>query len=311
MSVSERSLHWNVAALWQQLAPLLPDLSIEVVRRSISTNTALLERARAAPDLRTGYAGAETVQQVRVRRGVEGESFGRRSIDLQPCLLVAEHQSGGRGRHGRAWQSNLGASLTFSFGLPLSMPDGSGLSLALGTALCEALDNVPHLPDGPCAHIGLKWPNDLWLSNDAMDTPGTGRKLGGILIETVSAGAQRLVIVGVGINVLPFNTYELNTGFASLREIAPHITAPEVLAQVALPLVQALKLFEREGFASFAQRFAQRDALQGRQVTTNLVDLPQAWAHGVSPQGALLLRTDDGEIRSITSSEISVRLAPP
>ena len=289
-------LQWGAEALWQQLEPLLPGLSVEVVHSTRSTNTALLERARAVPD--TGPGSLDAI----VRASVESGAFGRRRIDLQPCLLVAEHQTAGRGRQGRAWHSSPGASLTFSLALPLAAEDWSGLSLAVGVALAEALDDAP----ATAPRIGLKWPNDLWLLGD----PNTTRKLGGILIETVSAGAQRLAIIGIGLNIQRFEPTEINTGFAPLHELDAEATAPAVLARVALPLVQALQQFEREGFAAFAARFAARDVLVGCPVTTTLPEVPQGIARGVSAQGALLVETDSG-LQHVASGEVSVRLARP
>ena len=293
---SPPTMHWGAEALWHQLVPLLPGLSVEVVHSARSTNTTLLERARAAPD--TSPGGFDAI----VRPSVESGAFGRRAVDLQPCLLVAEHQSAGRGRQGRAWHSVPGASLTFSLALPLAMVDWSGLSLAIGVALAEALDDAP----GGRPRIGLKWPNDLWLLGE----PNTTRKLGGILIETVAAGAQRLAVIGIGLNVQRFDPLEVNTGFAPLHELDPEATAPAVLARVALPLVRALKQFEREGFAPFAERFAARDVLIGHSVTTTLPEVPGGVAHGVSAQGALLVQTDLGLV-SVASGEVSVRLARP
>jgi BirA family transcriptional regulator, biotin operon repressor / biotin---[acetyl-CoA-carboxylase] ligase len=275
--------------------PLLPGLSVEVVHSARSTNTTLLERARAVPNTSPGALDAI------VHASVESGAFGRRSIDLQPCLLVAEHQSAGRGRQGRSWHSAPGASLTFSLALPLKMPDWSGLSLAIGVAIAEALDDA----HGGPPRIGLKWPNDLWLLGD----PNATRKLGGILIETVSAGAQRLAVIGIGLNVQRFEPIEANTGFAPLHELDTEATAPAVLARIALPLVQALKEFERAGFPAFAERFAARDVLIGRHVTTTMPDAPQGVARGVSREGALQLETEAG-MRSITGGEVSVRLAP-
>ena len=301
--MSEPPIRWGAAALWQQLVPLLPGRSVEVAGRALSTNTSLLERARATPDVRdnTSANSADVV----VRRSVESGAFGRRAVDLQPCLLVAEHQSAGRGRQGRSWQSLPGASLTFSLGLPLAATDWSGLSLAVGVALCEALE--PAHSAGP--QIGLKWPNDLWLMDGPLHGAATGRKLGGILIETVAAGTQRLVIIGVGLNVLPFDVAEANTGFAALHELDAATTAPTVLAKIALPLVRALQQFEREGFAAFAERFAARDLLRGRTVRTTSAEVPEGIARGVSLQGALLVQSASG-IASVTSGEVSVRLAP-
>ena len=302
---AQPAIHWGAEALWERLVPLLPGLSVEVVHRLASTNTALLERARAAPDVDVDANADARDADVIVRRSVESGAFGRRAIDLQPCLLVAEHQSGGRGRQGRAWQSAAGASLTFSLGLPLAAADWSGLSLAVGVALAEALDPAP--ADAPGPHIGLKWPNDLWLMNGPLAGNPHGRKLGGILIETVAAAAQRLVIIGIGLNVLPFEATEANTGFASLHELDAATSAPAVLARIALPLVQALQQFEREGFKAFAKRFAARDLLRGRTVRTTSPEVPEGTARGVSAQGALLVQSATG-IASVSSGEVSVRL---
>ena len=301
--MSEQPIRWGAEALWRQLVPLLPGLSVDVVQRVLSTNTSLLERARAAPDVRdnTSADSAEVV----VRRSVESGAFGRRAADLQPCMLVAEHQTAGRGRQGRPWQSLPGASLTFSLGLPLAATDWSGLSLAVGVALCGALEAAGSTD----LRIGLKWPNDLWLMDGPLHGAATGRKLGGILIETVAAGTQRLVVIGIGLNVLPFDPAEANTGFASLHELDAAATAPTVLAKIALPLVQALQQFEREGFAAFAERFAARDLLCGRTVRTTSPEVPEGIARGVSLQGALLVQSASG-IASVASGEVSVRLAP-
>ncbi|WOB08833.1 biotin--[acetyl-CoA-carboxylase] ligase [Piscinibacter gummiphilus] len=290
-----QALQWGAESLWQRLEPLLPGLSVEVVARSVSTNSALLERARVR-------AEPPTDELVQVRRSIESGAFGRRAADVQPCLLVAEHQTGGRGRLGRTWQASIGASLTFSLSLPMNPADWSGLSLAVGVAIADALD-----PAG--ARVGLKWPNDLWLMDPA-PTPGAppGRKLGGILIETVTAGPVRLAVIGIGLNITPQPLEDLSSGYACLQELDPDVTAPSALAQVAEPLVRALKGFERQGFAPFAARYAARDLLRGRTVTTTQANVPNGVAAGISPTGALLVR-DENELHEVSSGEVSVRLA--
>ena len=296
--MTETPLHWGAEALWQQLEPLLPGLSVEVVARIASTNTALLERARVASQPEGDSAF------VQVRRSIESGAFGRRAADIQPCLLVAEHQTAGRGRMGRTWRSIPGASLTFSLALPMRMADWSGLSLAVGVALADAME-----PDATAgaARIGLKWPNDLWL----MAGPGRGTKLGGILIETVAAGAQRLAVIGVGLNVMQQEAAnDGGTEFGALQELEPQASAPVLLERVALPLVKALKQFEREGFRAFAERYAARDLLRGHAVRTTLRDVPEGVAQGVSSDGALLVQAPGG-LQRITSGEVSVRLNPP
>ncbi len=269
-------LYWPAESLWQQIEPLLPGFTVEVLPTIDSTNTELMRRARA----------------------------GR----MEPTLLIAEEQTAGRGRRGRPWSSSVlyegtGArpSLTVSLGLPLTPADWSGLSLAVGVSVAESLQ--PQLPPAGSGapRILLKWPNDLWLEGD--------RKLGGILVETASFGhttpeTPRYVIVGIGLNVLPVLAEGLSTPPACLREVDRGLNAARALERIALPLVQSLLGFAAHGFAPFQPRFARRDVLAGRAVT--LSDGQHGMAHGVGDDGALLVHTSTG-MRAITSADVSVR----
>jgi BirA family transcriptional regulator, biotin operon repressor / biotin---[acetyl-CoA-carboxylase] ligase len=208
-----------------------------------------------------------------------------RAGQTEPTLLVAEQQSAGRGRLGRHWASTPGSSLTFSLGLLLQPQAWDGLSLAVGTSVAGSLH----------ADIQLKWPNDLWVQ---------GCKLAGILIETAAVGEQRYAVVGVGINITPRPADGLSTPPAYLQALLPHTSAALALESVAAPLLRDLLLFEREGFAPFATRFAARDALRGREV--GLSDGMQGSAQGVDGQGALLVHTLAG-LQRVTSAEVSVR----
>ena len=304
VTIDYQPLAWDAESLWRQLEPLLPGLAVEVVARSESTNTQLLQRLR-------GAQGAALQDMVLP---------GRRASDTQPCLLVAEHQTVGRGRMGRSWLAAPGASLTFSLALPLAPVDWSGLSLAVGVALAEALDRAPlkettGRPEFPCSpsggrtpyggglggalgspRIGLKCPNDLWLDQ---------RKLGGVLIETVSVGSRRMAVIGVGLNVRPMQVAAVSSGYACLSELDPSVSAPAVLHRLASPLVLALRTFEREGFAAFHACYAARDVLRGHSVRSGLIE---GLAQGVATSGALQVATPAG-LQLITSSEVSVRLA--
>lgn len=268
-------LRWPAEAVWEAVAPLLPGFTVEVLPSIASTNTELMQRARA------------------------GSS--------EPTLLVAEVQTAGRGRLGRAWNNAAGDSLMFSLGLPLAPVEWSGLSLAVGVSIAENLQPVP-LPGA--ARIGLKWPNDLWLDD--------GRKLGGILVETASlvgaasapapgAGrAARYVVVGVGINVRPPSAQGLTTPPGSLQDVDTRLDAPAALLRLVPPLVAMLQSFEAQGFAPLRERFHQRDVLRGREVV--LSDGGAGTADGVEADGALRVRTAQG-VQAVTGSEISVRPA--
>ena len=142
----------------------------------------------------------------------------------------------------------------------------------------------------------VKWPNDLWYDD---------RKLGGVLIETLAVGSHRVAVIGVGLNVRPMEVPALTHGYACLHELDAEIDAPATLHRVALPLVRALREFEREGFAAFHARFARLDVLRGRQVRSGAIE---GIAQGVSPEGGLQVATEHG-LHVITSNEVSVRLS--
>jgi BirA family biotin operon repressor/biotin-[acetyl-CoA-carboxylase] ligase len=257
-SRAHTSRPWPLESVWQQIEPVLPGLTVELLPTVDSTNTELMRRARAG--------------------------------HLDPALLVAEQQTSGRGRLGRAWQSEPGASLTFSLGLRLAPQDWWGLSLAVGVAAAQALH-----PD-----VRLKWPNDLWVGD---------AKLGGILIETAPAGTDqrsRYVIVGIGLNIRAPSVDALATPPAWLAQLDPGRNAGAALLAVVPPVAAALRRFEAEGFVPFREAFARRDVLAGREV--RLSDGTTGTALGVDGQGALLVHTAAGEV-AITSSEVSVRPA--
>jgi BirA family biotin operon repressor/biotin-[acetyl-CoA-carboxylase] ligase len=267
------ALHvWNdkaVQALTLALRALCPQAGVEVVGSIDSTNAELMRRGQGAHST--------------------------------PTLLVALSQTAGRGRMGRVWSAQPGQGLTFSWGMHLAPADWSGLSLAVGLALAQALD-----PQGQWG-VRLKWPNDLWWQ------PGdTARKLGGILIETqmrlvsAPAPAQRWCVVGVGLNLVSPEMGELSVPPVGWCEItgAPASCAPEVLQLCMAALVPAMLAFERHGFAPLVDQFAQRDALRGQAVV--LSDGRQGQAQGVNAQGALRLQTDQG-VQWVSSAEVSVR----
>ena len=301
MPDANKHLNWGAEALWQALEPLLPGFSVEVHSRIESTNTRLLDRARAlsgqpdAPVTRPGELDGLSRREI--------TPHGRRAGDVSPCLLVAEQQTRGRGRLGRGWVSSAGASLTFSLSLPLAPEQWSGLSLAVGLALADALDPMPLALQGQDRpRIGLKWPNDLWL----MDGPGQGRKLGGILIETVTVGDHRMCVIGVGLNIRPQAAEGLAHGYACLQEIDAQASAPATLARVAEPLVRAMKRFEREGFEPLVAAYSRRDLLLGQAVSISHPQAMDGVAEGVDEQGALRVRSDG--MHRVVSGEVSVRL---
>lgn len=262
---SVRPKRESVGTILEQVAPVLPGFTVEILAQIDSTNSELMRRAKAG--------------------------------QTAPILLVAEHQTAGRGRLGRTW-FDAGAGLKspdlmFSLGLELAPADWSGLSLAVGIGIAQSLH----------PQLRLKWPNDLWIN---------GRKLGGILIETAPLAAQpsRYLVIGVGVNILPRDGTGLATPPAGLAELLPGVDASVALGHIALPLVAAVKQFEQSGFAPFQRRFNELDALAGQEVTVSGSNPVSGTAQGVDAMGSLLLQSTAGVVK-ISSSEVSVRPGGP
>lgn len=254
------TLHWPAETIWEQVEPLLPGFTVEVLPEIDSTNTELMRRARAG--------------------------------QLDPVLLVAEHQTAGRGRLGRDWQGGVSgrhATLAFSLGLPLAPADWSGLSLAVGLSVAQSLH-----PD-----LKIKWPNDIWLDE---------RKLAGILIETALLGEVRYAVIGVGINIGALDPTGMRTPPAALVELLPDATVCSALGRVLAPLVRDLLVFQRETFAPLRTAFHLRDLLYGREV--QCTDGTVGVARGVDAGGALLVHTPAG-LKKITSAEVGARPVSP
>ena len=113
-------------------------------------------------------------------------------VDIEGAVLIAEHQTAGRGRQGRRWSASPRAQITMSVGVRVADIPASAwgwLSLLTGVAV---VDTVAPLIEGTVADVGLKWPNDVLAGPSG--SPG---KLAGILAEVT----RPVVVIGLGLNV--------------------------------------------------------------------------------------------------------------
>ena len=252
----------------------------------------------------TGSTNDDLLARVRAAAALGATAFA-------PCLLVADRQRAGRGRHGRHWHATPAASLTFSIAWTSPRSDLSGLSLAVGCALADAID-VPGRP----LRIGLKWPNDLWLVDapsagvDDLGSPRDpfaarpeGRKLAGILVETAPLGRGRVAVIGVGINIRAQDVADAASGVACVAEIDAEATPETTLARVAPALFAALRSFDTAGFSAFVDRFAARDVLRGLRVCgSGAHGEVEGIAAGIAVDGSLCIDTATGAI-AVASGE--------
>jgi len=244
-------------------------------------------------------AAANVDVEVVAHTGSTNADLLARATDLaRPTLLVAEHQSAGRGRAGRSWLSAAGASLTFSLAWKFSGAPQRllGLPLATGVALAEAVaaQGVP---------VQLKWPNDVLKD---------GAKLAGILIETRGAvDGGTWAVIGVGMNLLMPDDMEQRIGRTVAA--APWLARMDrdvLMAALLSALVRAMQQFEAAGFAAFRARWDGLHAWRAQMVaiTDASVVLQQGMAVGVDDSGRLLLDTVDGRV-AVLAGDVSLRRA--
>jgi BirA family biotin operon repressor/biotin-[acetyl-CoA-carboxylase] ligase len=215
-------------------------------------------------------------------------------------VCLAELQSAGRGRRGRAWRMPLGGGIAMSVLKRFEGPMSSlaGLSLAVGVAATEAL--------GVCAihEVALKWPNDL---------VARGAKLGGILVEL---GGDALgpchAVVGVGLNFrLGATAAAIDQACIDLAALsAAPLSRVQVAARLVDHLVDALDRFAASGFGAFAAAYARHDALRGREVEVLQTERRRhGTARGIDARGAMRIAFAEGE-EVVDSGEVSLRMRP-
>jgi BirA family biotin operon repressor/biotin-[acetyl-CoA-carboxylase] ligase len=220
------------------------------------------------------------------------------------AVLLAERQTGGRGRRGRAWTSPLAANIYMSVSRIFAggLARLPGLSLVAGVATAEALQAAGF------SGIRLMWPNDLVTERD-----GGFRKLGGLLVEGggENAGPVRAVL-GLGLNTcMPAGQAahidQPHVDLATLAGAAPSRNA--LVAAVLAHWLPALAQFDADGLAPFLERYSAFDALAGRDIALHTdAGVQCAHALGLAPDGALRVRVDGREQR-VHSGDISVRAA--
>lgn len=209
-------------------------------------------------------------------------------------VVVAERQTAGRGRMGRSWVAEPGASLTFSLLWRFATGTSpAGLSLAVGVALAEALAGAG------VAGLALKWPNDLLRD---------GRKLAGVLVELVP-GTPSAAVIGIGLNLqLP------QAMPAELRSTSAAValdTAPSILlAGLLASLHEVLNAFAADGFFAVRERWLARCAHLDAPVNILSEFAPPLAGRcvGIDVDGALLVETDVC-VQRILSGEVSLRPA--
>jgi BirA family biotin operon repressor/biotin-[acetyl-CoA-carboxylase] ligase len=294
-------------AIWKHIKDLQEDgYQIEGVRNRGY-------RLLAVPDLVTGSE---------IRNGLQTRRFGQYVVDLkntgstnviaakladegepEGTLVIADQQTGGKGRRGRAWYSPGGTGIWMSLILRPELPMAQAPQLTLVAAVAVSLA----LTEIVGQKAGIKWPNDILFED---------RKVCGILTEmNMESEEINSVIVGIGVNVnqeLHDFPLELQDRATSLRMVTGQRLQRAAAAQRILEQFEVLyDLFLREGgFAPIRELWKRQSVTIGKQV---VAQTPRGVIKGIAvdidEMGALVLRDEQGQVQKIYSADIL--LAPP
>lgn len=300
------TLGMSRAAVWKQLQRL-GDWGVDVEAvpgrgYRLQAPFRLLDRDEVLDAVPDGLR--HLLADIEVHRLIDSTNRYLMEADRDPAdrparACLAEHQTAGRGRRGRQWQSPFGANIYLSLRWQFADTpvDLSALALMVGVVIAEELERIG------VASPGLKWPNDLvWQ----------GRKLGGILIELHGeAGGACDVVIGTGLNIsMPRTTADaIDQPWVDLEEILGdrRPSRSRLAGKLTGGLIEAIGQFQREGFAPFASRWQRLDLLAGKPVRLEQQgQLIDGVAAGVDADGALRLEVD-GSVRRFLAGDVSLR----
>ena len=218
-------------------------------------------------------------------------------LDNHGLVIVADHQTAGKGRIGRKWASIPGAQLQFSVVVHPTLPKEQipVMSLLVGVVVAETLEEKLGLKPT------LKWPNDVLLD---------GRKVCGILLELKTLRPKEpLLAIGIGLNCLGspedfppelqdiLTTLQANTSAQVDRE--------EILTSLLARMETEYQELVEGGKAALLERWRARANFSNQQVRFPTSKGPQVGVvEGVSEDGFLLVKTDEGEGWALSSGEL-------
>ena len=237
----------------------------------------------------------------------ETDSTNSRAMELaragavEGTAVIADSQTGGKGRLGRKWFSPKGTNLYTSIILrpPVAPREAPSMTLLFAVAVSEAIEAFTNALLVPT----VKWPNDVLLGE---------RKVAGVLTE-MAAEMDRVeyVVCGVGVN-LNMDTLksETETGVraASLKEAASsEIERARFTRELYYTLEKWYKIYLKDGIAPVTTAWRSYFAAEGKQIRVDAINrVVEGVCAGIDESGSLLVRASSGEIERITSGEMTL-----
>lgn len=219
--------------------------------------------------------------------------------DIDGAVLLAEHQTAGRGRHGRHWSAPARSQLSLSVGVAADTVPTEGwgwLTLATGVAVADAIAELSGPP------VGLKWPNDI-LAGDG--------KLAGILAEV--AAPKQVIVVGLGLNVSMTPEEAPDPAAVSLAMLGASVVDRNIWADKVLRHLAARFAAWRAaggGDEALASDYRRHSCTLGVPVRA---DIPggrrvEGVAEAIDDTGRLIIKTEDGSV-TVSAGDVT-RLRP-
>lgn len=213
-------------------------------------------------------------------------------------LVVADCQTGGKGRRGRVWETPKGTNISMSLCLEPQLPAEkvSGLTLVAALAVARAIRETAG------TEAGIKWPNDLVLN---------GKKICGILTEMIFHEGRYGVVVGIGINVN-------NESFPeSIESIAGSLKSETGKAFSREALIAIILRYFEEAYEIYVQtgnmvklKETYENFLINKEKEVCVLDPKEPYrgtALGINEDGNLRVLCADGSVKEVWSGEVSVR----
>ena len=273
---------------------------------------------------RLGYRMTEQpdpIDPAKLADGIQGGHFGRQikvlhsTVSTQEdarllaeqgapegTVVLAEEQTGGRGRMGKAFFSPYGKGIWMSLILRPKQPVhlAQQLTLLAGVAIRRAILKTTGI------EAGIKWPNDLLVD---------GKKVCGILLESATEDDMvRYCIAGIGISVnLKDEDYpdELRPIATSLKiALGSSVNRNDLIISILHEMESLYGLYNEEGFQPIASLWETSSITMNRAVSVHSSGgVLSGTAEGLHPSGALLVRTDAGELVPVFSGDIRLKPA--
>lgn len=225
----------------------------------------------------------------------------------EATLVVADEQTAGRGRLGRAWYSPSGSAIAMSLLLrPKFLPAlAYRLTLLTGLVAVQAVEQAT----GLC--VGLKWPNDVVIEQEAGGKKQDRAilKLGGILTETsMSSQNIEFAVVGLGLNVnADLSTRpDLPEATSLMMQLGHEVDRLEILRALVERFAARYAILDRD--ERLRADWSARLTTLGRQIIARRGDESIAGlAEGVDESGMLLIHTDDGTLVRVDVADVILR----